>query len=128
VGSRPNYHLLTNNAVQKIIIRDGKAIGAQFIDRNSKQIREVKATREVILAAGTVHSPQILQLSGIGPKGVIKTVGIEPQVDLPGVGQNFQDHPTFYAVFDCKSSHFSSQITIQAPDKIFPNQAGTVDY
>ncbi|KAJ9648963.1 hypothetical protein H2199_000876 [Coniosporium tulheliwenetii] len=72
------------------------------------QIRTVKARKEVILAAGAVHSPQILQLSGIGPKGVMQDLGIEPQVYLPGVGQNFQDHPTIYPVFNFQSQPTSN--------------------
>jgi choline dehydrogenase-like flavoprotein len=103
IGSRPNYHLLTNSAVQKIAIKNGKAIAVKFIDRSSMESQSVKAKREVILAAGSVHSPQILQLSGIGPKDVIQKLGIEPQVDLAGVGQNFQDHPTIYPAFGSMS-------------------------
>ena len=59
----------------------------------------IKASKEVILAAG-VHSPQILQLSGIGPKELLKKHEIDTIADLPGVGQNFQDHPTLYPVFN----------------------------
>lgn len=104
IESRPNYHLITNSATGRILIDKGRAFGAEFIDRDSLQLRTVKANREVILAAGSVHSPQILQLSGIGPRHVIENLGIEPQMDLPGIGQNFQDHPTVYAAFDCMSS------------------------
>jgi choline dehydrogenase len=104
IGSRPNYHLLTKSAVQRISIRDGKARGVEYIDRDSNKPRKVKAHKEVILAAGSVHSPQILQLSGIGPEDVIAELGIELEINLPGVGQNFQDHPTIYAAFGCTSS------------------------
>ena len=103
IGSRPNYHLLTNTPVQRISIRDGKAFGAEFIDRNSTELHSVKADREIVLAAGSVHSPQILQLSGIGPQAMIEKLGIEPRMNLPGVGQNFQDHPTMYPAFGCMS-------------------------
>lgn len=54
--------------------------------------RTVNATREVILAAGGVHTPQLLQLSGIGPKAVLDGLKIPVLVDLPGTGENFQDH------------------------------------
>ena len=66
-------------------------------------MRTVKASKEVILAAGSIHSPQILQHSGIGPRVSLSRLGIEPVCDLPGVGQNFQDHPTLYPSFDCKN-------------------------
>jgi choline dehydrogenase len=108
IGSRSNYHLLTNSAVQRITIKNGKAIGVEFIDRGSKESHSVKAKKEVILAAGSVHSPQILQLSGIGPKDVIQKLGIESQMDLPGVGHNFQDHPTLYPIFGSMSLPQSS--------------------
>lgn len=106
IAFRPNYHLLTWNAVQKILIQDGKAVGAQNIDRNTSQINTVYASKEVILAAGSTHSPQILQLSGVGPKELLATLGIKQVVDLPGVGENLQDHPTLYMVFDCRPPKF----------------------
>ena len=53
----------------------------------------MKAKSEVIIAAGAPHTPQVLQLSGIGPSRLLKELGIPVVVDLPGVGQNFQDHP-----------------------------------
>jgi len=65
-------------------------------------VTNVKARREIILAAGALHSPQILQLSGIGPKQLLSSLGIETIVDLPGVGRNFQDQPTLYMQFSCK--------------------------
>ena len=65
-------------------------------------VTNVKARREIILAAGALHSPQVLQLSGIGPKKLLSSLGIETVVDLPGVGRNFQDQPTLYMQYSCK--------------------------
>lgn len=62
----------------------------------------VLAKKEVVLAAGAAFSPQILQLSGVGPAKLLKSLGITPVVDLPGVGQNFQDQPTLYTGYECK--------------------------
>lgn len=66
----------------------------------------MKARREIVLAAGAPHSPQVLQLSGIGPKKLLSGLGIKTLVDLPGVGENFQDQPTMYMQFTCKPSPF----------------------
>ncbi|KAF2182124.1 GMC oxidoreductase [Zopfia rhizophila CBS 207.26] len=103
IQSRPNYHLLTNNAGHKIVIEEGRGVGVTFIHRESLEVKTVKATKEVILAAGSIHSPQILQLSGIGSRVSLRRLGIEPIYHLPGVGQNFQDHPTLYPNFDFQS-------------------------
>lgn len=92
---RANYELITESKVTKIEVEDGTATSVVFqrTEGNTTTEFTVKASREVILAAGAVHSPQILQLSGIGPKKLLDTAGIDTVVDLPGVGQNFQDHP-----------------------------------
>ncbi|KAF2476896.1 alcohol oxidase [Lindgomyces ingoldianus] len=91
--SRPNYELLVDSKVNKILFDGTIATGVQFIPaRGTGDARTVKARKEIILAAGSVHTPQILQLSGIGPSALLKEARIEVKVDLPGVGQNFQDH------------------------------------
>jgi len=102
IGSRPNYHLLTDSAVSRIIFKGKTAVGAEYTLRDTNQPGTVLARKEVILAAGSVHSPQILQLSGIGSDSLLKSLGIKMVMDLPGVGQNFQDHPTLYSSFNCK--------------------------
>lgn len=58
-------------------------------------------SREVILAAGAIFSPTILQLSGIGPQDVLKSLNIPVRVDLPGVGANLQDHGMLHPVYSC---------------------------
>lgn len=115
-----NYHLLTRTKVDHIVLEhnpdlpllNANATGVRFIV-NATASRStagwngttraptqfVRARREVILAAGGIHSPQILQLSGIGPKHILETANITTIVDLPGVGQNFQDHPMLTASF-----------------------------
>lgn len=59
------------------------------------------AKQEVVLAAGSGHTPQLLQLSGIGPKSLLQSLGIKTVVDLPGVGSNFQDHAVLYVGANC---------------------------
>ncbi|XP_072159624.1 glucose dehydrogenase [FAD, quinone]-like [Bemisia tabaci] len=91
VRNRPNLHVLKNTLVTKIIIDEEtkKVRGVEFV-RNSQRFR-VKATREVILSAGAVNSPQLLMLSGVGPQDHLKELGIPLLKDLP-VGYNLQDH------------------------------------
>lgn len=79
----------------------------QFVPRNATTGNGatcIQACREVILAAGAPRSPQVLQLSGIGPKKLLSQYGIKTLVDLPGVGQNFQDQPSMFMQFTCKLS------------------------
>lgn len=98
VANRPNYHLLTGHQVSKVIL-DGAAgtfkasgIKLRAVDAKNSSIVEVKSRLEIILAAGAVHTPGILQRSGVGPNEVLKAANIQTKVELPGVGQNFQDH------------------------------------
>ena len=98
IASRPNYHLLVGHKAVRLVLSSTHHVeGVIFHQRDQPDKKiTVKATKEVVLAAGAVHSPQILQLSGIGPKAVLKAANIEVKVDAPGVGNNFQDHPQVY--------------------------------
>lgn len=89
---RPNYHIIPNTAVSKVIFQGTSATGVEFIDRATNLKSTAIATKEVIVSAGAVHTPQILQLSGIGPKSHLQSLGISTISDLPGVGANLQDH------------------------------------
>jgi choline dehydrogenase len=73
-----------------VVVEAGRAVGVVY-EREGRE-HEVRATREVVLSAGTIQTPQILQLSGIGPAAELKAAGIKPVHDLPGVGRNLQDH------------------------------------
>ena len=88
---RPNYHLMTEAKVKRILFEGTTATAASLTSKSGHNIN-VTASKEVILAAGTFHSPQILQLSGVGPTALLSAANISTVVDLPGVGQNFQDH------------------------------------
>lgn len=68
---------------------------------DNEEVIEVTAGIETILCAGALHSPQILQRSGIGPPPILKGAGIDVLVDLPGVGANFQDHNNVVIAFNC---------------------------
>ncbi len=99
---RPNFELWTGAQVSKLVIErlaDGtqRCTGARIW--NGHEMVTAHATREVILSAGSIGSPQILQLSGIGPAELLRQHGIEVVVDAPGVGANLQDHLQIRAVY-----------------------------
>ncbi|PVG01351.1 alcohol oxidase [Serendipita vermifera] len=97
-SSRSNLHLLTSTTVTKILIQNKMATGVQFAAAKDQPVQTVKARCEVILAAGSQHTPQLLLLSGIGDKTFLKSLGVDVVSDLPGVGQNFQDHTAIIPV------------------------------
>lgn len=74
------------------------------VNSTSNEYKYLRSGKDVILAAGAVHTAQILQLSGIGPAALLEPLGIDVIADLPGVGANFQDHPTNIGfTFQCTS-------------------------
>ena len=91
--NRPNLTVLSHAVTHKILIENKIAIGAEI--HHAGQIKQIKATKEVLLCAGAIQSPQILMLSGIGPEQELKKHGIDCLHSLSGVGQNFHDHPDF---------------------------------
>ncbi|TVY86839.1 Dehydrogenase [Lachnellula willkommii] len=127
IDRRPNLHVLTNQHVYRLImdspthklrsrkshthksrprnsyprdhVDDRWVSGVQFIPDGALSIRNVTCSREVILAAGAVHTPQILEFSGIGDPNVLNKFNIPTKINLPGVGNNFQDHPYLGVVY-----------------------------
>jgi len=87
---RPNLQVRTGCSVTRIIVERGKAVGVEYVTRGRRLI--VRAEREVIVSAGAIASPKLLMLSGIGPAPALRQHGIDVVADLPGVGQNLQDH------------------------------------
>jgi choline dehydrogenase len=87
---RPNLVVKTEAHAVSMLFERNRAIGVRYLQRGA--LNEARATREVILAGGAINSPQLLLLSGIGPAGSLRQLGIEVVADLPGVGANLQDH------------------------------------
>lgn len=88
--NRPNLQVETNALAGRILFEGNRAVGVEF--RQNGQKRVAMANAEVILAGGAINSPQLLQLSGVGPGELLRQHGIEVVADLPGVGENLQDH------------------------------------
>jgi len=87
---RPNLTVETNALVTRVLLEGTRATGVEYA-RHSR-VRQASVTREVLLAGGVFNSPQLLMLSGIGEADHLRAAGIEPRVNLPGVGRNLQDH------------------------------------
>ena len=87
---RSNLTVLKKALVTKVLIRDKKAYGVKYL--KSGKTHELLASREVILSAGSINSPQLLQLSGVGPKKILEQVSVPLVHDSPAVGENLQDH------------------------------------
>ncbi|MDJ0612450.1 MAG: choline dehydrogenase [Rhizobiaceae bacterium] len=99
---RKNLTLLTRAMVQKIDISGNRATGITFTHRG--ETHSATVTKEVILSGGAINSPQMLMLSGIGPAAHLKQHDIEVHANVPGVGQNLQDHPTVVMQWESKKS------------------------
>jgi choline dehydrogenase len=91
--ARPNLKVETNAIATRLLFEGKRCTGVAF--RQNGQDREIKAAREVIVSGGTINSPHLLQISGIGPAAHLKSIGVDVVHDLPGVGSNLSDH---YAV------------------------------
>jgi|SRR5579862_5976 len=96
---RPNLRIETNAHAARVIVEQGHASGVAY--RQGGEERIANANREVILSAGALQSPQLLQLSGIGPPALLQSLGIPVQLAREGVGANLQDHLQARAIFRC---------------------------
>jgi choline dehydrogenase len=97
--NRHNLKGETNALATRIVFDDRRAIGVEY--RQGGAIRTAYASGEVILAGGAFNSPQLLQLSGVGPAKLLRELGIEPLTDRPGVGADLQDHLQVRMQFRC---------------------------
>jgi choline dehydrogenase-like flavoprotein len=90
----PNFSIATGALVRRVVIRDGAAVGVEY-ERRGRSFTAT-ARREIVLSAGAYGTPQLLQLSGVGRAEYLRSVGIDPVVDSPHVGQNLTDHPATF--------------------------------
>lgn len=107
-ANRPNLKVLCEAQVNNIVLEDGIAKGVDFVWDGMHET--VYAKKEVILCGGTINSPQILELSGIGNPVILEQAGVECKVELPGVGQNLQDHAVVAIGLELKPGNITSDI------------------
>ena len=98
LGQRANLQVLTDVQVTRVLLQDRRAVGVEL--RQGGALRELQASREVLLCAGALQSPQVLMLSGIGDGAQLRQHGIAVQHDLPGVGRQLHDHVDVVQVVD----------------------------
>ncbi|HEX9447929.1 MAG TPA: choline dehydrogenase [Dongiaceae bacterium] len=96
---RSNVTVETRALTQRIILEGKRAVGVEFIQNG--QVKRYRAEREVICSGGAINSPQLLMLSGIGPADHLREIGVKVEHDLPGVGQNLQEHLEMYIQQQC---------------------------
>ncbi len=105
IKNRKNLKIFKNTMATKILIKDDSVKGIEL-----KKKDQIFARKEVILSAGTIGSPQLLMLSGIGPVNRLNNVGIQVLKNLNGVGKNLQDHLQARPVFKCTSSTLNTEV------------------
>ena len=110
ISERTNLKILTKTTAQKIIFQDEKkptkAVGVEITDDATNKTHIVYAKKEVVLAAGAIQTPKLLQLSGVGPRSVLEAAGVKVRVELDAVGSNFQDHPYATVIFNTTTTTF----------------------
>jgi choline dehydrogenase len=106
---RPNLRVEIRALVHRILFEGRRAVGLEF--SQDEVARRVRARGEVILAGGSINSPQLLQLSGVGPGELLRTHGIEVVHDLPGVGENLQDHLNSRVVYRVRRPNTLNEIS-----------------
>ena len=110
IRNRKNLTIITNTQVSKVLFKNKKAIGVQCIESNAHKDRNIYANSEVIISAGSISSPQILQLSGIGDEQHLKRLGINVIHNNPAVGKNLQDHLQVRMVFKTNTRTLNDEL------------------
>jgi choline dehydrogenase-like flavoprotein len=101
VRGRSNLTIITSARIMRIVVEKGRAVAVEMA-RDRGPPETIRAEREIIVTSGAIGSPRLLLLSGVGPADHLESVGIRPVHDLPGVGENLQDHLDLYAIAECR--------------------------
>jgi len=113
VMERPNLRVETDALTTRVLIESGRAVGVEYIQKGEQ--KQARASAEVILAGGAINSPQLLQLSGMGPAALLREQGIDVVADLPGVGENLQDHYVITSTYRLKAGTVSVNELTRGP-------------
>jgi choline dehydrogenase-like flavoprotein len=105
MGNRANLHVETLAHATRILFEGKRAVGVEY--RQGKELKQIRARREVIVSSGAFQTPQLLMLSGVGDSAALGKYGIATVHHLPGVGQNLQDHPDFVFGYMSDNPHFN---------------------
>ena len=116
IGKRSNLRVETQAHATRLLFEGKRAVGVEY--RQGKELRQLRARRDVILSSGAFHSPQLLMLSGVGDSEALARHGIATVHHLPGVGQNLQDHPDFIFCYTSDSPNFTG-ISFSGLPRIF---------
>ncbi|MGR9076024.1 GMC family oxidoreductase [Rhizobium leguminosarum] len=103
IRDRKNLTVRTGARVARIIVEGARATGVEIV--TSRGLEIVRAEREVLVSSGAIGSPKLLLQSGIGPADHLRSVGVKVLHDLPGVGENLQDHLDLFVIAECTGDH-----------------------
>lgn len=125
LGRRPNLQVVTDSTVTKVAFEGKRAVGVEFSAEGKSTMRHRHAAQltsggEVLMCAGAIHTPHILQLSGLGPDAHLRQHGIQTIADLPGVGQRLQDQPAVLTAAPLKPKYDGTCMT----DNIYNEKGG----
>ncbi|MEP3033107.1 MAG: GMC family oxidoreductase N-terminal domain-containing protein, partial [Pseudoruegeria sp.] len=109
VKDRKNLQIITNAQVSKLNLEGKRCTAVTYLDKAGVE-NTINTTKDVIVSAGAINSPQILMLSGIGDPDHLKENGITPRHNLPGVGQNMQDHLQARLVYKCNEPTLNDEV------------------
>jgi choline dehydrogenase len=105
---RPNLRVEIRALAHRVLCEGKRAVGVEYAQEGTKRI--ARARREVLLCGGSINSPQLLQLSGIGPADLLAENGVAVVHDLPGVGENLQDHIGARVIYKCRNANTVNEI------------------
>ncbi|KAF5018479.1 hypothetical protein F66182_9533 [Fusarium sp. NRRL 66182] len=116
---RYNLHIITGQTATRLLMDSSevsnarrRVTGVEFAQDRDAQVRAIACIREVIVSAGAIFTPSLLQISGIGPKDALEALNISVKIDLPGVGHNLQDHPMIRARYYYRNTTYFTRSDI----------------